>query len=44
MVKPSILVVDDEKGISRLVSDYLKIEDFNVNAAEDGNTALAAIN
>jgi len=44
MAKRSILVVDDEKGIRRIVSDYLKSEDFNVIEAEDGNTALSFIN
>jgi len=36
----TILVVDDEPKITRLVSDYLERAGFSVRAAHDGRTAL----
>ena len=40
MVKPTILVVDDEKEIRELIEIYLKNEGYNVITAEDGLEAL----
>ncbi|HET7616409.1 MAG TPA: response regulator transcription factor [Bacillales bacterium] len=37
----TILVVDDEERIRRLLRMYLEREDFSVEEAEDGETALA---
>jgi two-component system OmpR family response regulator len=41
--KPSILVVDDDAKIVRLVRTYLEREGFRVVEAADGKSALAAI-
>jgi DNA-binding response OmpR family regulator len=38
----TVLVVDDEPGILRLVSDYLEHAGFGVVTATDGSTALTA--
>ncbi|WP_270563119.1 response regulator transcription factor [Clostridium beijerinckii] len=40
MLKPTILVVDDEKEIRELIEIYLKNEGYNVITAEDGLRAL----
>ena len=40
---PKILVVDDDPAIRSLVSDSLEIEGYDVLAAEDGFSALRAI-
>ncbi|MCL2352448.1 MAG: response regulator transcription factor [Firmicutes bacterium] len=40
MPKPCILVVDDEKRIVRLISDFLTNEGFSVLPAYDGSSAL----
>ncbi|BCZ48184.1 DNA-binding response regulator [Clostridium gelidum] len=40
MVKPTILVVDDEKEIRELIEIYLRNEGYNVIMAEDGLEAL----
>lgn len=40
MLKPTILVVDDEKEIRELIEIYLKSEGYNVITAEDGLRAL----
>lgn len=40
MIKPTILVVDDEKEIRELIEIYLKNEGYNVITAEDGLEAL----
>lgn len=37
----TILIVDDEPKITRLVSDYLERAGFSVRAAHDGRTALS---
>ena len=36
----TILLVEDEDRMRKLISDYLKIEDFNVIEATNGNEAL----
>jgi DNA-binding response OmpR family regulator len=41
--KPTILVVDDDAKIVRLVRTYLEREGFRVSEASDGRSALAAI-
>lgn len=38
--KHTILVVDDEERIRRLLRMYLEKEDYNIEEAEDGETAL----
>ncbi|NRT75320.1 response regulator [Clostridium beijerinckii] len=40
MLKPTILVVDDEKEIRELIEIYLKNEGYNVITVEDGLRAL----
>ena len=40
-MKPSILVVDDEERIRRLLRMYLEKEGYIIEEAEDGETALA---
>jgi two-component system response regulator VanR len=40
VVKPTILLVDDEKEIRELIEIYLKNEGYNVITAEDGLEAL----
>jgi DNA-binding response OmpR family regulator len=40
VIKPTILVVDDEKEIRELIEIYLKNEGYNVITAEDGLVAL----
>jgi len=40
VLKPTILVVDDEKEIRELIEIYLKNEGYNVITAEDGLRAL----
>jgi two-component system nitrogen regulation response regulator NtrX len=42
-VREEILVVDDEEGIRRSVSDILNDEGFKTTTASDGDEALAAI-
>ncbi|MFZ2480588.1 MAG: response regulator, partial [Propioniciclava sp.] len=39
--QPSILVVDDEPSLVRVVEGYLTKEGFSVRTAGDGETALA---
>jgi two-component system KDP operon response regulator KdpE len=39
----SILVVDDDPRILRMVSSFLKADGYHVVTAEDGNSALDAI-
>ncbi len=41
MAKPSILVVDDEASIRRTLREILEYEDWHVDEAEDGETAIA---
>lgn len=43
MLKPTILVVDDEKEIRELIEIYLKNEGYNVITAEDGLQALEIV-
>ena len=40
---PSILIVDDEPKIVRLVSDYLADAGFGVSAARTGDEALMRV-
>ena len=40
---PTILVVDDEASIRRTLREILEYEDFEVEEAEDGEAALAAM-
>jgi DNA-binding response OmpR family regulator len=40
MIKPTILIVDDDKEIRELIEIYLKNEGYNVITAEDGREAL----
>ena len=42
-MRDEILVVDDEEGIRRSVSDVLSDEGFRTTTASDGDSALAAI-
>jgi DNA-binding response OmpR family regulator len=42
MAAQSILVVDDEANIRRIVASYLRVEGFEVIEAADGRTALSA--
>ena len=39
-----ILVVDDERNVVELVSDFLRAEGYNVNQAYDGEEALEKVN
>jgi response regulator RpfG family c-di-GMP phosphodiesterase len=41
--KPRILVVDDERSIRDILSEYLELEGFFVRAAEDGRKAVAEL-
>ncbi|VAX15878.1 hypothetical protein MNBD_NITROSPINAE02-1267 [hydrothermal vent metagenome] len=34
------MIVDDEEGIRKSLSSYLKLEDYNVDTAENGKEAL----
>lgn len=36
----NIMIVDDEEGIRKSLSAYLKLEDYNVETAENGREAL----
>lgn len=36
----NIMIVDDEEGIRKSLSSYLKLEDYNVDTAENGKEAL----
>lgn len=40
---PRVLVVDDEPAIRRVLSDFLKIEGFSVDTAQDGEVALSLL-
>ena len=40
---PRVLVVDDEKVIRGILSDFLTMEGLVVRTAEDGETALAEL-
>jgi len=40
---PRILVVDDEKVIREVLADFLSLENFHVQTAEDGEQALVAL-
>jgi len=42
-VKPSILVIDDEPDIRRLVKEILEDEGYAVTVAKDGATAREAV-
>lgn len=42
MIKPHILVIDDEPDIRALLRDILEDEDFTVSVAENGAAALTA--
>jgi DNA-binding response OmpR family regulator len=37
---PRVLIVDDDANVSEVVSRYLELEGFDVEAVADGNTAL----
>lgn len=41
---PLILIVEDEKRIQNIVSDYLKKEGYNIILADDGIEALIVLN
>lgn len=41
--KPTILIIDDEIAILELMRDFLEVEDFAVEVAQDGKTALALV-
>jgi len=41
--RPSILVVDDDPGVRRLVVDVLETEGYAVRAVEDGFAALRSV-
>ncbi|MCZ6832318.1 MAG: response regulator, partial [Acidobacteria bacterium] len=43
MHKPRILVVDDEAGVRRTLTEILKDEGYQVVVAADGNEALAMV-
>ena len=43
-MKKTILLVEDEDRMRKLISDYLKIEDFKVIEATNGNEALLHFN
>lgn len=43
MTMKSILVVEDDRAIARLIQDYLEQAGFAVNSTGDGNTAIEAI-
>ncbi len=36
----NIMIVDDEEGIRKSLSSYLKLEEYNVDTAENGKEAL----
>lgn len=38
-----ILLVEDDKGLAELVSEYLRINQFDVTSCSDGNQALHAL-
>jgi len=38
--RPRILVVDDEEGITEMLSDYLKVEQYDVATAQRGSEAI----
>ena len=40
---PRILVVDDEKSIREILTDFLSLEGYSVRAVEDGESALAEL-
>jgi len=40
----SILVVDDEQRIRKLIKDFLRQKNFNIIEAEDGEQALKIFN
>ena len=40
MINMKILVVDDEKLIREVIKEYLVLEDYKVDEAEDGNEAV----
>ena len=40
----SILIVDDETRMRKLVKDFLKQKNFNIIEAEDGEQALTLFN
>jgi CheY-like chemotaxis protein len=40
---PSILVVDDDPSVRRLVTDVLETEGYDVQAVDDGYAALARV-
>jgi DNA-binding response OmpR family regulator len=44
MEKQTILVVDDDRNIRKLLTAYLQNEGFDVVEAKDGNIALAQLN
>jgi DNA-binding response OmpR family regulator len=39
----SVLIVEDERDMGRLLSDILKEEGYSVNNAYDGNTAISKL-
>lgn len=41
---PLILIVEDEKRIQNIISDYLKKEGYNIILADDGIEALIVLN
>src|SRR5659263_707839 len=43
MQKPKILVVEDERDVSKVISINLELEGMEVTEAHDGPTALALI-
>jgi two-component system, OmpR family, response regulator MprA len=40
----SILVIDDDKGLQNLLTDFLAEEGYDIHIAPDGEAALAALN
>src|ERR1035438_6682840 len=40
---PRVLVVDDERAIREILRDFLEMEGFDVTTADDGVTALHAL-
>ena len=43
MVKPSILIIDDDLGIREALKDLLELEGFDVAVAENGRKAIERI-
>ncbi|MBI4851962.1 MAG: response regulator [Acidobacteria bacterium] len=42
-IRPTIMVVDDESDLRKMICDRLTVEGFNTLSASDGNTAFAIL-